>query len=73
MLRMRKSDAIWSGSRIYGNLLGKNKLTIIWSDPGFAENFLKLNCYLFGFRLHNNLLGIRKLNVIWSDPGFAVT
>ena len=54
-------------SRLHGNLLGKDKLTIIWSDPGFAENFLKLNCYLVESRLHNNWLGIRKLNVIWSD------
>ena len=51
----------------------RDELTVIWSDPGFAENSLKLNSHLVGSRLHNNLVGMRKLIVIWWDPGFTVT
>ena len=52
---------------------GRDELTVIWSDPGFAENSLKLNSHLVGSRFHNNLLGMWRLTVFWSDPGFTVT
>ena len=64
---------ILSDSRFHGNLLGKNKLSVIWSDsrlhrflevvttiwsgPGFIVSE-KLNYYLVGSRLHSVLLGI---------------
>ena len=61
------------GSRFHNDLLGRDELTVIWSDPGFAENYLKLNSLLVGSRFHNNLLGMQRLTSIWSDPGFTVT
>ena len=45
------------GSRLHGNLLGKNKSTVFWSNSRLRRKFLEIECYLVGYGLTTTYWG----------------